>query len=152
MTRLVLVLADQLSEGLAALKVADPAHDIVVMAEVGEEAGHVPHHPKKIAFLFAAMRKFAAQLERRGWRVAYTRLDDPDNTHTIPGELIRRAAACKASGVIATEPGDWRLRASLEEMPLNLHLLRDDRFIATAVEFEEWAKGRKQLRMEYFYR
>ena len=37
-------------------------------------------------------------------------------------------------------------------MPLKLHMLRDDRFIATATEFEAWAKGRKQLRMEYFYR
>jgi deoxyribodipyrimidine photolyase-like uncharacterized protein len=36
------------------------------MAEVMDEAAYVPHHPKKIAFLFAAMRKFAAALEGRG--------------------------------------------------------------------------------------
>jgi deoxyribodipyrimidine photolyase-like uncharacterized protein len=40
--------------------------DVVVMAEVMDEAAYVPHHPKKIAFLFAAMRKFAARLEGRG--------------------------------------------------------------------------------------
>ena len=152
MTRLVLVLGDQLSEGMAALKAADPDRDTVVMAEVAEEAGHVPHHPKKIAFLFAAMRKHAARLRRLGWQVDYTPLDDPDNTGTITGELIRRAAERKATGVIATEPGDWRLRAALEEMPLKLHMLRDDRFIATPAEFEAWAKDRKHLRMEYFYR
>ena len=28
----------------------------------------------------------------------------------------------------------------------------DDRFICSHARFEEWAKGRKQLRMEYFYR
>jgi deoxyribodipyrimidine photolyase-related protein len=151
-TRLVLILGDQLSEGVAALKAADPDRDTVVMAEVAEEAGHVPHHPKKIAFLFAAMRKHAARLRRLGWQVDYTPLDDPDNTGTITGELIRRAAERKATGVIATEPGDWRLRAALEEMPLKLHMLRDDRFIATPAEFEAWAKDRKQLRMEYFYR
>ena len=132
MTRLVLVLGDQLSEGVAALKAADPGRDVVVMAEVAEEAGHVPHHPKKIAFLFAAMRKFATRLRDAGWQVDYTRLDDPDNTGTIAGELIRRAATHGAAGVIATEPGDWRLRAALDDMPLKLHLLRDDRFIATA--------------------
>ena len=109
MTRLVLVLGDQLSDSMAALKAADPTRDIVVMAEVAEEAGHVPHHPKKIAFLFAAMRKFAARLRQRGWQVEYTRLDDPENTGTLTAELLRRAADHKATGVIATEPGDWRL-------------------------------------------
>jgi deoxyribodipyrimidine photolyase-related protein len=59
-TRLVLVLGDQLSNSLSALRAADKSKDIVVMAEVAEEAGYVPHHPKKIAFLFAAMRKFAS--------------------------------------------------------------------------------------------
>ncbi len=151
-TRLVLVLADQLSEGLSALRAADQARDVVVMAEVGEEAGYVPHHPKKIAFLFAAMRKFAARLRAAGWRVAYTALDDPENSGSIPGELLRRAAEHQATGVIATQPGEWRLIAALGDMPLPLHTIRDDRFIASAEEFEAWAKGRKQLRMEYFYR
>ena len=60
--RLVLVLGDQLSPEIAALKAADKSKDVVVMAEVGDEASYVPHHPKKIAFIFAAMRKFAARL------------------------------------------------------------------------------------------
>jgi deoxyribodipyrimidine photolyase-like uncharacterized protein len=67
--RLVLVLGDQLSEDIAALREADRERDVVVMAEVMDEAAYVPHHPKKIAFVFAAMRKFAARLEAKGWRV-----------------------------------------------------------------------------------
>ena len=90
--RLVLVLGDQLSPNLSALRKCDKANDVVVMAEVADEASYVPHHPKKIAFLFAAMRKFADQLRADGWQVAYTRLDDPDNTGSITGELIRRAS------------------------------------------------------------
>jgi len=31
-------------------------------------------------------------------------------------------------------------------------LLEDDRFLASHAEFEAWAAGRKELRMEYFYR
>jgi deoxyribodipyrimidine photolyase-related protein len=151
-TRLVLVLGDQLSENLSALRAADKDRDIVVMAEVAEEAGYVPHHPKKIAFLFAAMRKFAARLQDAGWQVVYTRLDDANNSGAICGELVRRAAELKATGVIATQPGEWRLIEALGEMPLKLHIIRDDRFIASADAFEDWAKGKKQLRMEYFYR
>jgi deoxyribodipyrimidine photolyase-related protein len=150
--RLILVLGDQLSPGLASLKAADPARDVVVMAEVGAEATYVPHHPKKIAFLFASMRKHAARLAAAGWRVLYTRLDDPDNTGSIPGELIRRAAATGAQDVIATRPGDWRLIAALEECPVPVRLLEDDRFLCSHAEFEAWAEGRRALRMEFFYR
>ncbi len=67
MVKLVLVLGDQLSPELSALREADKTRDVVVMAEVMEEASYVPHHPKKIAFLFAAMRKFAAELRADGW-------------------------------------------------------------------------------------
>ena len=152
MVRLVLVLGDQLSENLSALRKCDKDRDVVVMAEVADEAGYVPHHPKKIAFLFAAMRKFAARLEADGWRVAYTKLDDPENAGSITGELLRRAEAYDAAGVVYTEPGEWRLITALGEMPIKTHSLPDDRFIATHQEFDDWAKGRKQLRMEYFYR
>lgn len=152
MVRLVLVLGDQLTPDIAALAEADRASDVVVMAEVASEAGYVPHHPKKIAFVFAAMRKFAAGLEQDGWRVAYTRLDDPDNAGSIPGEILRRAEEFGAGEVLATEPGEWRLISALEDMPLPVHLFEDRRFIATHAEFEAWAEGRKALRMEYFYR
>ncbi|MEO1639770.1 MAG: cryptochrome/photolyase family protein [Pseudomonadota bacterium] len=152
MVRLVLVLGDQLSENLSALHKTDKDSDIVVMAEVMGEATYVPHHPKKIAFTFAAMRKFAARLRDQGWQVAYTRLDDPENTGSITGELIRRAEEHNAAGVVYTEPGEWRLIEALGEMPLKTHQLPDTRFIASHKEFEDWAEGRKQLRMEYFYR
>jgi len=150
--RLVLVLGDQLSPGLSALQKADKASDIVVMAEVGDEASYVPHHPKKIAFTFAAMRKFAESLKTDGWRVAYTTLEDPDNAGSITGELIRRASEYDAAGVVYTEPGEWRLINALADLPLKTHQLPDTRFIASHHEFEDWAAGRKQLRMEYFYR
>jgi deoxyribodipyrimidine photolyase-related protein len=150
--RLVLVLGDQLTADIAALREADRDSDVVVMAEVADEAGYVPHHPKKIAFLFAAMRKFAAKLENDGWRVAYSRLDDPGNAGSIPGELLRRAEEFGAKEVLATEPGEWRLISALEDMPLPVHMFEDRRFIATHADFEGWAEGRKALRMEYFYR
>ena len=152
MVRLVLVLGDQLSPDLPALRKCDRASDVVVMAEVGDEASYVPHHPKKIAFIFAAMRKFAESLRSDGWQVAYTKLDDPENTGSITGELIRRASAFDAAGVVYTEPGEWRLIKALGDMPLKTHSLPDDRFIASHQDFDDWALGRKQLRMEYFYR
>ena len=148
--RLVLILGDQLSDGVAALRAADPATDTVMMAEVGAEAEYVPHHPKKIVLILSAMRKFAAHLRGRGWRVLYTTLDDPDSTGTIAGEVARRRAETGATAVIGTEPGEWRLRAELRAG--GVALLPDDRFLCSPQRFAAWAEGRKALRMEYFYR
>jgi deoxyribodipyrimidine photolyase-related protein len=151
-SRLILVLGDQLCEDIAALSAADKTDDVIVMAEVMAEGEYVPHHPKKIALILSAMRKFADRLRAVGWTVAYTELDETDNTQTIAGELIRRAEQFGASDVIATRPGEWRLIEALEACPLTVRLLEDDRFIASHAEFEAWAEGRKALRMEYFYR
>ncbi len=152
MVNLVLVLGDQLSNGLSALAAANKQTDVVVMAEVGDEAAYVPHHPKKIAFIFAAMRKFAQRLQADGWTVAYTRLDDAENSGSITGELLRRAAEHGAAEVHATEPGEWRVIAALNDAPLTIHQHPDTRFLASHAQFEAWAEGRKELRMEWFYR
>ena len=152
MVRLVLVLGDQLTPDIAALKAADKAQDVVVMAEVMGEGASVPHHPQKIALILAAMRKFAAALQAEGWRVAYTRLDDAANSQTIGGELLRRAAEVGAPEMLATKPGEWRVLRDLEVLPLRVTVLPDDRFICSEAEFALWAEGRKQLRMEWFYR
>ena len=152
MVRLVLVLGDQLSHDLSALQAADRTRDVVVMAEVADETAYVPHHPKKIALVLSAMRHFAEELRAAGWTVAYTRLDDREATKSIVGELMRWGQAHGASAVLATMPGEWRLIRALEAAPLSMTLLPDNRFVASLEEFDAWAEGRKQLRMEYFYR
>ncbi len=152
MVKLVLVLGDQLTPDVAALRAADKAQDVVVMAEVMGEGASVPHHPQKIALILAAMRNFAAALRSDGWTVAYARLDDPDNTQTISGELLRRASEHGAGEVLATKPGEWRVLRDLEALPLPVRVLPDDRFLCSEAEFAAWAAERKQLRMEWFYR
>lgn len=150
MTRLVLVLGDQLSPGIAALAAADRARDVVVMAEVGAEASYVPHHPKKIAFTFSAMRHFAEELRADGWTVDYARFEG--GLASIPEALLAAAERHGTTRVLATEPGEWRLIAALRETPVDLEMLEDTRFLASHAEFATWAEGRKELRMEFFYR
>ena len=150
--RLVLVLGDQLSHVLSSIRMAEKGRDVVVMAEVMDEATYVPHHPKKIALVLAAMRKFASALKHEGWTVAYTKLDDEANTGSITGELVRRASEFDADEIIATIPGEWRLIDALNDLPLVVRQLPDDRFVTSPKEFADWAEGRKELRMEWFYR
>jgi deoxyribodipyrimidine photolyase-related protein len=153
---LILVLGDQLSPHLSSLKGGDPAQDLVVMCEVMAEATYVRHHKKKLILLFSAMRHFADELRGLGWRVAYTPLDAPDNAGDFTGEVARAIAAFRPSSIVVTEPGEWRVQQAIQSwsarFQLPVEVLADTRFISSIPEFAAWAKGRKQLRMEYFYR
>lgn len=153
---LIPVLGDQLSLDLSSLKASSPESAIVVMAEVADEATYVRHHKKKIAFILAAMRHFASELERAGWRVCYVRLDDPKNGGSLTSEIARIARETNATSIVATEPGEWRVKVMMLDWEnvtgIPVRLLLDDRFIASTQEFATWANGRKALRMEFFYR
>lgn len=150
------ILGDQLSQGITSLRGFDPARDVVLMVEVQDEATYVRHHKQKIAFLFSAMRHFAAELRERGITVDYVRLDAPGNTQTFTDELARAVERHAADRVVVTEPGEWRVWRMMQgwrdQLNLPVEILDDDRFICSRAEFAEWAKGRKALRMEFFYR
>ena len=146
------MLGDQLTLDLAAIKRANKSKDLIIMAEVDAEAEYVKHHPKKIAFIFSAMRHFADTLKASGWRVLYSKIDDPQNSHNIIGEVLRYAEKVEANELFVTKPGEWRLIELLENTPLKVSIIEDDRFIASHAEFENWAHDKKALRMEFFYR
>lgn len=151
---LILILGDQLTPKIASLQGADPSDCVILMAEVMAEAGYVPHHQKKIAFLFSAMRHFADELRDLGWVVDYVTLDDPANAGSLSGEVLRAAQRHGAIRLRVTEAGEWRVLDEIRALDavLDLEILPDSRFVASHAEFDAWAKGRKALRMEYFYR
>jgi deoxyribodipyrimidine photolyase-related protein len=150
------VLGDQLTRALSSLDGLDPAHDTVLIVEVFDEATYVRHHKQKIAFLFSAMRHFAQNLRDEGIRVDYVPLDDPENTGSFTGELTRALARHQPREVFVTEPGEWRVWQMMldwrESLPVPVHIRPDTRFVATRDDFVAWAQGRKQYRMEFFYR
>lgn len=150
--RLYLILGDQLSFDLASLQGLDRASDAVLMVEVMEEASHVPHHPQKIVLIFSAMRHFAKALQARGVRVEYVTLEDPNNSGSVPAELRRWHALLQPAELHVTECGDWRLEQSLKECGVAIDWHADTRFLCSRAEFSAWAAGKKQLRMEFFYR
>ncbi len=155
-TTLIPILGDQLSLDLASLKDADLETSVLLMMEVADETIYVKHHKAKIAFILAAMRHHAQALRERGWTVDYIKLDDPDNHGSFSGEIARAIERHAPDCIAITEAGEWRVREMIENwedqfgLPVTIHA--DDRFIATHQEFCDWAEGKKQLRMEFFYR
>lgn len=156
MSTLRLILGDQLSPEISSLKDADKLRDIILLCEVFDEAVYVKHHQKKIAFLFSAMRHFAASLSDAGWNVDYVRLDQDGNSHSFSGEVARAVERHAPESVIATFASEWRVLTEMRDwentLPCAVELRDDDRFYCSLDEFANWADGRKQLRMEYFYR
>jgi deoxyribodipyrimidine photolyase-related protein len=156
MTALRFILGDQLTRSLSSLRGLDKAQDVVLMVEVLAEATYVRHHKQKIAFLFSAMRHFAESLREEGITVEYVRLDDPANTHSFTEELARAVARHGAAEVFVTEPGEWRVWEMMldwrENLGVPVHIREDDRFLCSRDAFARWAEGRKQYRMEFFYR
>ena len=154
--RLVLVLGDQLDHGASALSDFDPAQDAIWMAEVDEESTHIVSSKQRTSVFLSAMRHFAATLQARGWPLLYSRLEAPNNTGTLSGELDQAIRQHQPQKLVMTAPGDWRVLQSLRTVAhahsLELDIRDDTHFFSTVREFAEHARGRKQLRQEYFYR
>jgi len=153
---LVLVLGDQLDQGASALDGFDPSQDLLWMAEVAQESEHVWSAKQRTAVFLSAMRHYAADLRANGWPLHYVALDAPDNSGTLAGELTHAIATHRPQALVMTAPGDWRVLQDLRGAALAAQVpleVRDDRhFFSTVRDFAAHAKGRKQLRLEYWYR
>lgn len=155
MTTLRLILGDQL----------DPLHswfasfrgDVVyVMMEVRQETDYVLHHAQKILAIFAAMRDFAGRLADAGHRVHYLAIDDPDNTHSIPGNLDRLIRHYTAARLEYQAPDEWRLDRQLDRYARSLAIdackLDSEHFFTQRLEAAEYFGSRSSWKMEHFYR
>jgi deoxyribodipyrimidine photolyase-related protein len=156
MRHLILVLGDQLDRRSAAFDGMDPAQDRVWMAEVAEESTKVWVHQARIVTFLSAMRHFAENLRGDGIRVEYRRINDVENCGSLAAELKAVVARLKPRKLVMVEAGEWQVREDLRAAARNLGVEleeREDRhFLASHEDFARHAQGRKQLRMEFFYR
>jgi deoxyribodipyrimidine photolyase-related protein len=156
MRHLLLVLGDQLSPESPVFDGADPDRDAVWMAEVVEESTRTWSSKPRTALFLSAMRHFRDATRARGWAVHYRELDDRDNRGTLPDELATAIARLQPERLIVVEPGEFGVRAALERVAaatgVPLEIRTDTHFLSTVDDFRAHAAGRKQLRMEFFYR
>jgi len=132
----------------------EPRDDVVVLlVESVEKGRQLPWHRQKLVLVLSAMRHFAAALRAAGYRVDH---------RVAPSyrEAIRDAAREHgATRVVATEAREWFLarefdvlRGWLAEDRVAFVERPDRGFVVPLERFRTWAAGRKELRMEWFYR
>ena len=153
---LVIVLGDQLELDASGFDGFDASADAVWMAEVAEESTHVWSSKPRTAMFLAAMRHFALALQHAGRALHYTRLDAPGNAGSLAAQLGADILRLKPARLVMTAPGDWRVLAAIQAVAaahaLPLDVREDRHFFCSVRDFAAHAKGRKSLRMEYFYR
>lgn len=169
--RLIVVLGDQLDADSTVFEGFDPDHDWIWMAEVAGEATHVWNSKCRISMFLAAMRHFRDRLRERGWPVAYRQLNVsgaqwgfgdnatlrlPEGAETLASQLALTLDRLRPAEVHAVDPGEWRLKDQLQEVARAAGIAwvtrPDQHFFSSPEDFATHARGRKQLRLEFFYR
>ena len=147
------VLGDQLTMGNAALSGLDPARDVVLMVESRARGAHRRYHRRKLVLVYSAMRHFAEELRRAGWRVDYHRLEE---TPAFGDALGAHARRFQPEAVRVMAPSDWTTTAALPRMAgaagLRLEVVPSNLFLVGRDAFREWAGTSKRLLMEHHYR
>jgi deoxyribodipyrimidine photolyase-related protein len=114
-------------------------------------ANALPHHKQKLILFFSAMRHFAQDLRRDGFQVVYQK----DETSFESG-FIAYLKKYKGATLTLMEPNDAGYTEGLESVckkhGAKLNVVSNELWLTDKKMFEAWAKNRKELRMEYFYR
>jgi len=150
--RLILILGDQLDLQGSALKDFRRDTDELIMIESSNEAQYVWSHKAKIALFLSAMRHFASELEEQQYPLTYIK----ESTLSIVEVLREQLQKKDIQRLVCTEPGEWRLKIAIEQLAQDLNIefdmREDNHFYCSHQEFLVWATGKKELRLEYFYR
>ncbi|WP_373531348.1 cryptochrome/photolyase family protein [Vampirovibrio sp.] len=149
-------MGDQLTLNNPALNTLDPTSDLIWMAEVAEESTKVWSHKARIALFLSAMRHFRQTLEDKGYPVFYTALEDPKNQGSFSRQLAQDCMEFRPQEVTLVQPGEWNVREAILQVCNHQRIpctfLEDTHFLCSQTEFQAYAQGKKQLRMEFFYR
>lgn len=150
--RLILILGDQLDLQGSALKDFKRDTDELIMIESSNEAQYVWSHKAKVALFLSAMRHFASELEGQQYPLTYIK----ESTLSIVEVLREQLQKKGIQRLVCTEPGEWRLKIAIEQLAQDLNIAldmrEDNHFYCSHQEFLAWATGKKELRLEYFYR
>jgi deoxyribodipyrimidine photolyase-related protein len=152
---LVVVLGDQLDHASRAFDEFDARLDCVWMAEVAAESEHVPSHKARTALFLSAMRHFRDELQARGFPLEYRELG-AHAERSLHDALQTDLERLRPARVVLVQPGEHRVAQAIATAAaaagIDCETRPDTHFFITPAEFASWARGRRELRLEHFYR
>ncbi len=140
----VWVFGDQLNRGIGALRDATPSSHRVLIVESSAKLAAKRWHRQRAHFVLASMRRFVEELRSAGFDVDHRRADSLRAGHR------EHVADFAPTEVVASEPASWDGLELLHD--LGVTVVRSNQFLCHYDEFAGWANGRRQLKMEDFYR
>jgi len=150
-----LLLGDQLNPLHPWFDRVDP-EVLYVLMEIRQETDYVLHHAQKILAIFAGMRALAEHLRSTGHQVRYIPIDAPNNRQNLTENLDALLTETQAGCFEWQAPDEYRLDAQLDAWfagsgfdggkTSSMH------FLANRFEARNMFAGKKQWRMENFYR
>lgn len=151
MTTGIWILGDQLSENQAAIASCanQRAKTPIVLIESVQQGLTIPYHLQKLVLVWSAMRHFAEELRQAGWNVTYYKHAE---NYEVP--LQEWISAEQITELRIMQPTDRPFTRMIEalNLPCDLTWVPQNHFIWADAEFQEWARPRKRLIMEDFYR
>ena len=156
MRNLCVILADQLNQEITSLNDFDKDIDEVLICELKKNFIDINHHKKKIVYQISSMRHFGKELDAQGFKTNYLKLDDPKNQNSYSTEISKLVQKKDIDRVIVTESSTHTEMKSIQGwqkiIGRKVEIRKNNLFICDTDEFEFWAQGRKELRLEFFYR
>jgi len=147
----VWVLGDQLTPKISSLVGLNKETDVVFMVESLAKARQRPYHKQKLAFVWAAMRHFAAELRRLGYTVDY--YPTQPNAQTALKAHLKK---CRPARLRLMETAEYgrsdRLARRVEAHGLPAEITPNNMFLSDRQQFARNARGKKTVLMESFYR
>ena len=156
MRNLCVILADQLNQEITSLNDFNKDLDEILICELKKNFTDINHHKKKIVYQISCMRHFGIEMDRLGFKINYLKLDNPDNENSYTSEIMKLINDKGIDKVIVAEPSTYDEMESIKNwqntIGIDVEIRKNDLFFCDIDEFKAWAEGRKELRLEFFYR
>ena len=129
--------------------------DTLLIYEPCDTFYQINHHKQKIAFLISALRHWKEELQKKYSNIIHIKISKDHQTDFMR-ELDKIYEADRFDIIHITQPSDHNTLTQLmffvSKKNVTLQIHHDTKFIDSIEDFSEWAKDRKSLVQEYYYR
>lgn len=154
MTVGIWLLGDQLNQNNSALLscLTEKKDTAILLIESLNLAPLTVYHAQKLTLIWSAMRHFAEDLRREGWRVTYAINDNPE---MVFQQWINDNQIDELKLINPSDRGgalDFQHIIKDTNFTGKINYYNNDNFLWQKDDFKQWTKGRKKLILEDFYR